>query len=83
MTSLAKRKTQLSFITEDVVREAGKYRRVIIEVQTGGTVALMRLEGTRRRYPMSFGGMYSQAVKVSVDQERAAKKAAQKAKVAR
>lgn len=76
MTSLADRKSLLKFVTSDEVRYRGKYRRVVIEVDRDGFTAKARLEGTRQRFPFSFAGLYSHAVKISVEKERAAKQVA-------
>lgn len=78
MTSLETRKSRLCFMTSDTVRYRGKLRRVVVEVDTQGRTAQFRLEGTRARFPLSFAGMYVQAVKLQVEQVRAAKKASKK-----
>lgn len=78
MTSLISRKSRLCFMSEDVVRYRGKLRRVVVEVDTQGRQASLRLEGTRARFPLSFAGMYCQAVKLEVERQRAAKKAGKK-----
>lgn len=74
MTSISERKSRLSFITEDTVRYGRKLRRIVVEVSRDGYTADVRLEGTRKRYPVSFAGIYVHAVKISVEKERAAKK---------
>lgn len=76
MTALGKRKTALSFITEDCKRYRGKLRRVVIEVHRSGMTGDVRLEGTKTRFAFSFTGLYDHAVAVAVEKERAAKKAA-------
>ena len=75
MTSLISRKSRLQFATEDQVRERGKYRRVIVEVDRDGTTADIRLEGLRSRFPISFASIYSLAVKKEVERTRTVKKA--------
>ena len=80
MTSLISRKSRLCFCSEDTIRYRGKYRRVVVEVDRDGCTANLRLEGTRQRFPLSFGGMYNQAVKIEVERQRAAKKAGRNAK---
>lgn len=72
MTSLATRKTRLSFETSDSVRYRGRLREVIVEA-TEYTAAI-RLKGTRQRFELSWAGIYNQAVKVSVERKRAERK---------
>lgn len=76
MTVLSKRKTALSFITEDCIRYRGRLRRVVMEVHRNGTTGDVRLEGTKTRFAFSFAGVYNHAVKVAVEKEKLAKKAA-------
>ena len=75
MTSLISRKSRLAFVSEDTVRERGRYRRVIVEVSRDGTTADIRLEGLRTRFPISFAAVYGLAVKLEVAKQRAEKKA--------
>jgi hypothetical protein len=75
MTPLSKRKTRLSFITADEVREQGRYRQVIIEAHPG--YAVIRLHGLRRAFTLTYGAMYQFSVRQAVEQarrEKAAKK---------
>ena len=78
MTALIDRKTRLAFTTEDTVKYRGRYRRIIIEVSRDGSTADARLEGTRVRYPFSFGGVYAHAAKNAAERLKAEKKAARK-----
>lgn len=80
MKSLADRKSRLAFITEDTVRYRGSLRRIVVEVSRDGYTAEVRLEGTRTRYPFSFGGIFNHAVKSAVERQRAEKRAARKGK---
>lgn len=79
MTSLLSRKSRLAFVSEDVVRYRGKLRRVVVEVEKDGYAGYVRLEGTRQRFPFSFGGLYNYSVQRFTDKEVAARKAAKKA----
>lgn len=74
MNALDTRKSRLAFITSDEIRYRGKSRRVVVEVHRSGMTADIRLEGTRQRFPISFGGIYNQAVKIEVERKRAVKK---------
>ena len=78
MSHLAKRKSRLTFQTCDTVRERGRLREVIIEADP--YTARVRLAGMRTSYPVSYAAIYNQAVLRAVEAERAAKKAARKAK---
>jgi hypothetical protein len=73
MTTITNRKSRLAFVTSDEVRYRGRYRRVIVEVHRDGTTADVRLEGTRARFPFSFGGLYNHAVKLEVAKKKALK----------
>lgn len=75
MTAIIKRKSPLRFIAEDTVRYRGRYRRVVMEVERDGLTVQVRLEGTQRRYAVSFAGIYNLAVKIAVERERAERKA--------
>lgn len=77
MTALYNRKTKLTFETGDVVRERGKLRAVIVET-TGGTVAFVRLKGTRQRYPFEWSQVLHMAAKIAAAQVRAEKLAARR-----
>lgn len=73
MTSLAKRKTRLSFETSDTFRYRGRQRQIVIEATE--FTASVRLKGTRQRYEISWAGVFDQAVKIHVDRLRAEKRA--------
>ncbi len=73
MTALNKRKSRLTFETSDAVRERGKLREVIIEATE--YTASVRLKGTRKRFEISWAGIYNHAVRVAVEKARAEKKA--------
>jgi len=79
VTSLISRKSRLCFASEDCIRYRGKLRRVIVEVDKNGYTGFVRLEGTRQRYPFSFGGLYNHSVQRFTEKEMAARKAAKKA----
>jgi hypothetical protein len=80
MTRLETRKTKLSFVTADSVRERGKSRPVVIEATTPYW-ATVRLAGMRKAYKVSFASIYTLAVKQEVEKQRAEKKAAKKGRV--
>lgn len=77
MTPLSKRKTKLQFITANEVRERGRYRQVIIEAQP--QYAVVRLQGMRKGFVITYAGIYDAAVKIAVAAERAEKAAKKKA----
>jgi hypothetical protein len=78
MTSLDKRKSRLAFTTSETIRYRGRARRIVVECDPTGYSADIRLEGTRQRFPISFGGIWNQAVKIHVEKQRAERKAARK-----
>jgi hypothetical protein len=78
VTALAKRKSRLTFETSDVVRYRGRLREVVIEAEE--YMAHVRLKGYRMRFPISWAGIYNQAVKIAVEKDRAEKKEKRKNK---
>jgi hypothetical protein len=74
MTSLSKRKTRLLIQTEETVREAGRYREVVLEAHPYH--ASVRLKGLKTSFEVSWAAVYQLAVKIQVENERRAKKAA-------
>ncbi len=77
MTSLATRKTRLSFETDAEVRYRGKMRSIVIEANDTYN-ATVRLKGTRQRLEISWLAVHDLAAKIAADRERAARKAAPK-----
>ena len=71
MTKLRERKTRLQFTTADEVKERGKYRAVVVEAQP--YTALVRLQGTRTTFPVSYAAIYHLAARLAAQQERAEK----------
>lgn len=76
MTSLAKRKTRLSFETSDTMRYRGKLREIVVEANE--FTASVRLKGTRQRFEVSWAGVFNQAVKLDVQKKREERKARRK-----
>jgi hypothetical protein len=76
MSRLALRSTRAMFTTEDCVRERRKLREVVVDLKP--RYAMVRLAGLRTSYPISYAAIYSAAVKLAVQQERAEKKKAHK-----
>ena len=74
MTPLSKRRTKLTFETNNEVRYRGKYRSVIVEAQP--EMALLRLRGTRTAFPVSWEALYHLAAKLEAVRVREAKKKA-------
>lgn len=72
MSALAERKTKLVFETAETVRECGRSRSVIIEAQP--YIALVRLKGTRKAFPISYGAIYHAAARLAAVEARSAKK---------
>ncbi len=69
------RKSNLKLATTAEVHDTGKHRRVIVEWSTGQPDLLtLRLEGTRRRYPVELGGLYKLAVMRDVEAQRRERK---------
>lgn len=73
MTSLAKRKTRLTFETSDTMRYRGKLREIVVEANE--FTASVRLKGTRQRFEVSWAGVFNQAVKIDVQKKREERKA--------
>lgn len=78
MTRLDRRKSKLTFVTSDAVRERGRLREVVYEFTP--RYALVRLSGLRTAFPITHAAIYSAAVKLAVAEKRAAKKAGRKCK---
>lgn len=78
MTALSERKTRLTFETAATVRERGRSREVVIEAQP--YLALVRLKGTRKTFPISYTTIYETAARIEAERVRAEKKAARKAR---
>jgi len=75
MTSLAARKTRLSFTTGAEIRYRGKMRAVVVEVDNP-FMATVRLAGTRQRYPFSWHGLHDYAAELFARNQREAQKKA-------
>jgi hypothetical protein len=78
VTRLSKRKSALSFISEDTIRYRGRLRNIVVEVDRSGYTGVVRLEGTRQRFSFSFAGIYNHAVQLAVKQKQAEKRAAKR-----
>ncbi len=65
--------------SEAVVRDAGKYRQLIVTIYPNDVVGL-RPQGTRREELVTLEAVYSLGVKQRVAKERSEKIAAKKAK---
>lgn len=76
MTSLSKRKNRLCVEFSETVRECGKSREVVMEFNP--YCITVRLKGLRSRFEVSPGGIYNQAVRLSVEKRRAERKAKKK-----
>jgi hypothetical protein len=75
---LSKRKTRLSFITNQVARYRGREREIVIEVFPEH--AAVRLLGTRTRYEVSWRGVFDLAAEIHARRERAQKKTEREAR---
>jgi hypothetical protein len=73
MTSLAKRKTRLSVEFSDTVREQGKHREITMDFSP--YAVSVRLKGLRSSFLISPAAIYHCAVRLSVNQAVADKKA--------
>jgi hypothetical protein len=78
-------------LTRRVVRETaaqvysrGESRAVVVELEAGGSLAWLRLKGMRSKYPLTYGELYTHAVRIFVDAEkrRKAKERAESRKTA-
>lgn len=78
MPALDQRKTRLAFTTCDTVRDRGRLRPVVIDAQP--YYAMVRLQGTRTAFPISWAAIYHAAARIKSQQDRAAKDAARKSK---
>jgi len=76
MTPLSRRKTKLTFLTADVIREKGRYRQVVVEAHPEHLT--VRLQGLRTAFSASWGGIYQIAAANAARELVAAKKAAKK-----
>lgn len=73
MNHLAQRKTKLSVVFSDAVREQGKLREVVMDFHPYGI--RVRLKGLRSSYEISPASIYNRAVLAHVEKLRAEKKA--------
>jgi hypothetical protein len=76
MTSIANRKTRLRAEFGDSVREAGKYRPVLMEFEPH--CIHVRLKGLRHSFVISPAAIYNRAVQTEVVRLLAERKAAKK-----
>lgn len=76
MSHLLKRKTRLAVTTCGEIRQRGKYRPVVLELKPH--VMLVRLQGTRTCFPISYEDIYQTAAKREADRVRSAKKVGRK-----
>lgn len=61
--------------TADGIFERGQYRRVIVELEQGGSILRLRLKGQRRSYPITYAELFRWAVKIKVLADKRAKAA--------
>ena len=78
VTNLSTRKTRLSVLTSDCVRERGKLREVTFEFSP--YVIKVRLKGMRQAFEISPASIYNLAVAKYVAAQRELKKKAKKGK---
>jgi len=78
MSVLAKRKTRAVVEFSDCIREHGKLRPVVMELSPYGMK--VRLKGLRSSYEITPASVYTAAVLKFVNQKRAEKLAARKAR---
>lgn len=78
MTDLTARVSRLRFRTVGEIKMRGKYRKVIIEAKPD--YAIVRLEGMRIAYSVSWEGIFWLGAKHFAAQTKAEKLAARKAK---
>lgn len=78
MSKLTARKTKLTFQTADAKRSRGKLREVIIEAFP--EYALVRLKGMRKRFPITWVGVYEHAALLEANKVRAERVAKRKGK---
>lgn len=76
MTTLQSKRTKTILETSDVIREAGEYRAVVIEAHP--LHMTVRLKGLRHSYDISYGAVWSMAVKAEAERVRREKKAAKR-----
>lgn len=68
MTALAQRKTRLTFETDTLVRR----RPVVVEPEP--LVCVVRLKGTRQRYPISWETIFMHAAEIAARKLREERK---------
>jgi hypothetical protein len=76
MQRVAKRRTQLAFITSSSVRYAGRDRAIVVEVNP--QTAFVRLLGTRTKYEFSWRGVFDYAARLTAERARADRQARRK-----
>ena len=78
MGCLLERKAQVIFITASSVKENGKRRKVVIESRP--EFAIVRLDGSRERFPIAWESVYEIAKKRQIDNLRLEARAEQPSK---
>jgi len=68
MGCLLERKAQIIFITASSVKENGKKQKVVIESRP--EFAIVRLSGSRERFPIAWESIYEIAKKRQIDNVR-------------
>jgi len=76
MTALSRRKTRLSFETDNVVRG----RSLVVEPQP--LICMIRRKGTRVRYAINWESVFMFAAEIAANRLRAERKAARAARKA-
>ena len=76
MMRVARRRTRLVFETDDFVFEGGRRHQVVIEARPA--YAMVRLKRQRKAFAIPYSAVYHAAVRMQVEAERRAKKAAKK-----
>jgi hypothetical protein len=74
MTRVSNRKSKLRFATEAEVRYRGRMRLVVVEVDSNGYTASVRLAGSRMRYEFSWAGLHDWAAEMHVRRQREERK---------
>jgi hypothetical protein len=57
MGCLLERKAQIIFVTASSIKEDGKNKKVVVESRP--TFAIVRLEGSRERFPIAWEAIYA------------------------
>lgn len=56
--------------TSDSIFERGQVRKVIVELEAGGSLMRLRLKGQRKHYDLTYADLFRHAVRLHVAHEK-------------